>query len=175
MDKITIIEISFNNSLKQYKYLLKGEADLKIGRQYKMIKGISRGSLIYDIITVKTFYQVDALPDIVTKYLEFQNTKVISTLISTEYKRQLTKVISGQPKIPTHYWFFWQINTEDFLEEKATFTTHIHANNAFFLLKKCNWILTTTQQFDCSDFLARTPSINLEDVKKYQKIAQENL
>lgn len=198
MNKITIVEITFNDGCKQYKYLLKNEVSLKTGRQYKMIKGINRGQLIYDIITIKSIYEVDVLPDIVTKYLDFQEKKVTASFIPLDVKRELgynrrqqlmatatpapvftapkpVEMTAGQPKIATHQWFFWRVNVEGFFEEKAVFVEYSRRGSALFLLKRTKWLLGMAQKFDCSDFLVREPKIDLEEVKQYQKMAQEFL
>ena len=197
-----IVEISFNGGVKQYKYLLKDETsvNLKTGKQYRMIKGSYCGQLTYDTVTVKALYDVNVLPNIVTKYLDFKDKQVVSSYIPAELKRDLgysrrqeltvtappTPVFStatpkpientsAKPKIPAYYWYFWKTNVEEFFAEKSVFMEYGRAGSAFFLLKRSNWLLNTIQDFDCSEFLAQDPKINLEDVKQYQKIAQEFL
>lgn len=102
----TVVSICFENSSKEYQYLLDSNAqNVKIGTQYRIPKGVSKYGTIFSVITVKSIKTVDVLPTVVTSGIKLNSSNYMANtyrLASERLKELRTPEPSQQQKvIPT--------------------------------------------------------------------------
>lgn len=99
--KLTLVNICFNNSSKQYQYLLDSdEKNVKIGVDYKIPTGFNKHGTIFKTITVVSMTTVDSLPNIVTSGIKLNSTNFMANTysLSSERIRRL-RMVDKKPVI----------------------------------------------------------------------------
>ena len=175
---ITIVQIVFGQSSKQYNYLLDNDnVVIKRGKKYKINSNKD--------ITITNYFLTEKLPPVVTSAIKI-NSPTDASLYRLSYE-QITKLrqqsiikpipaiprmsIPPKPKIPNSFWCSWQVYIAAYneykqkLREDSKESIKYHKFFAESLIKLADHFIELITKYDCTDFFNRSIMLTIQQLE----------
>lgn len=175
---ITIVQIVFGQSNKQYYYLLANEnVVIKRGKKYKINSK--------ENITITNYFVTDKLPPIVTSAIKIDS-PTDASLHRLSYE-QITKLrqqsiiqpipamprmsIPPKPKIPNSFWCSWQVYIATYNEYKQKLREDSGEPIKYYkffaesLIKLADHLIELITKYDCTEFFNRSITLTVQQLE----------